>query len=149
MPAMELKFENKRSSSISETSEIRVKGMKTMNRRYALKDTTRLSFNGDIEIHSTFATSLPASDPSFSLQRHLVLSNKWKAPAIPNGSVELLVGNLSAGNHFSERMVVTKSSLQHKLIKSSNVVACFFVALVSEPNGCILKCNIVTTKIID
>jgi hypothetical protein len=44
--------------------------------------------------------------------------------------VELFIGILSAGNHFAERMAVRKSWMQHKLIKSSHVVARFFVALV-------------------
>lgn len=59
------------------------------------------------------------------------MSNRWKAPALPNGPVEMFIGILSAGNHFAERMAVRKSWMQHKLIKSSNVVARFFVALVS------------------
>lgn len=62
------------------------------------------------------------------------MSNRWKAPALPNGPVEMFIGVLSAGNHFAERMAVRKSWMQHKLIKSSNVVARFFVALVSRYN---------------
>lgn len=44
----------------------------------------------------------------------------------------MFIGILSAGNHFAERMAVRKSWMQHKLIKSSNVVARFFVALVGQ-----------------
>lgn len=81
-------------------------------------------------MHSVFAASLPTSHPSFALQMQLEMSPKWKAPAVPYGRVELFIGILSAGNHFSERMAVRKSWMQHKLIKSSHVVARFFVALV-------------------
>lgn len=84
---------------------------------------------GDVDIHSVFAASLPSSHPSFSPQRHLEFSNRWKAPPLPDGDVELFIGILSAGNHFAERMAVRKSWMQHKLIKSSTVVARFFVAL--------------------
>jgi hypothetical protein len=45
--------------------------------------------------------------------------------------VEIFIGILSAGNHFSERMAVRKSWMQHVLITSAKVVARFFVALVS------------------
>ncbi|KAL3640637.1 Hydroxyproline O-galactosyltransferase galt6 [Castilleja foliolosa] len=96
---------------------------------FTLEDATGLSLNGDIDVHSIFAASLPTSHPSFDPQRHLDLSEKWKAPPIPSGSVELFIGILSAGNHFAERMAVRKSWMQHKLIKSFNVVVRFFVAL--------------------
>lgn len=81
-------------------------------------------------MHSVFAASLPTSHPSFAPQMHLEMSARWKAPAVPYGRVELFIGILSAGNHFSERMAVRKSWMQHKLIRSSHVVARFFVALV-------------------
>jgi hypothetical protein len=55
-----------------------------------------------------------------------------KPHLLPYGHVELLIGILSAGNHFAERTAVRKSWMQHKLIKSSHVMAWFFVALVSE-----------------
>jgi hypothetical protein len=90
--------------------------------------------SGDVDIHSVFAGSLPTSHPSFASQQHLEFSSKWKAPPRPDGAVELFIGILSAGNHFSERMAVRKSWMQHTLIKSSNVVARFFVALVSDIN---------------
>ncbi|KAK6148482.1 hypothetical protein DH2020_019394 [Rehmannia glutinosa] len=96
---------------------------------FALDDATGLSLNGDVDVHSIFAASLPTSHPSFAPQRHLDLSERWKAPPIPSGPVELFIGILSAGNHFAERMAVRRSWMQHKLIKSSNVVVRFFVAL--------------------
>ncbi|GAB4845547.1 Hydroxyproline O-galactosyltransferase galt6 [Ancistrocladus abbreviatus] len=96
---------------------------------FALEDATGLSANGDIDVHSVFAASLPSSHPSFTPQKQLEMSRRWQAPPLPDGPVELFIGVLSAGNHFAERMAVRKSWMQHKLIKSSNVVARFFVAL--------------------
>ncbi|KAL2462910.1 putative beta-1 [Forsythia ovata] len=96
---------------------------------FTLEDATGLSLNGDIDVHSVFAASLPTSHPSFAPQRNLDWSNRWKAPPILNRPVELFIGILSAGNHFAERMAVRKSWMQHRLIKSSNTVARFFVAL--------------------
>ncbi|KAB2624624.1 beta-1,3-galactosyltransferase 19 [Pyrus ussuriensis x Pyrus communis] len=96
---------------------------------FVLEDATGLSVNGDIDVHSVLAASLPTSHPSFSPQMHLEMVTKWKAPFLPYGHVELFIGILSAGNHFAERMAVRKSWMQHKLIKSSRVVARFFVAL--------------------
>lgn len=81
-------------------------------------------------MHSIFAASLPSSHPSFAPQMHLELLPQWKVPPLLHVNVELFIGILSAGNHFAERMAVRKSWMQHKLIKSSNVVARFFVALV-------------------
>ncbi|KAI7985286.1 Hydroxyproline O-galactosyltransferase GALT6 [Camellia lanceoleosa] len=66
---------------------------------FAFEGTTRLSLNGDIDVHSIFAASLPTSHPR---------------------------------NHFNERTAVRRSWMQHNLIKSSNVVARFFVALHSR-----------------
>ncbi|KAL9243197.1 hypothetical protein vseg_017112 [Gypsophila vaccaria] len=99
---------------------------------FSLEDATGLTLNGDIDLHSVFAASLPSSHPSFAPQRHLEMSSKWQAPPLPDGPVELFIGILSAGNHFAERMAVRKSWMQHKLIKSSTVVARFFVALHSR-----------------
>ncbi|KAM7479960.1 hypothetical protein LguiA_028173 [Lonicera macranthoides] len=96
---------------------------------FALEDATGLSLNGDIEVHSLFAASLPTSHPSFAPQRLLDMSNRWKAPPLPEGPVEMFIGILSAGNHFAERMAVRKSWMQHRLIQSSSIVARFFVAL--------------------
>lgn len=100
-----------------------------------------MTLNGDIDVHSIFAASLPTTHPSFAPQRHLDMSDTWKAPPIPYGPVELFIGVLSAGNHFAERMAVRKSWMQHKLIKSSDVVVRFFVALVSKSDWFIEKCN--------
>ncbi|KAK9001080.1 hypothetical protein V6N11_082872 [Hibiscus sabdariffa] len=96
---------------------------------FVLEDATGLSLKGDLDVHSVFAASLPNSHPSFDPQKHLERLGKWKAPPLPEGDVELFIGILSAGNHFAERMAVRKSWMQHKLIKSSKVVARFFVAL--------------------
>lgn len=87
--------------------------------------------NGDIDVHSVFAVSLPTSHPSFAPQKHLEMQTKWQAPSLPTGPVDLFIGILSAGNHFAERMAVRKSWLQNGLIKSSKVVARFFVAMAS------------------
>ncbi|OIV95728.1 hypothetical protein TanjilG_05276 [Lupinus angustifolius] len=96
---------------------------------FTLEDATGLSLGGDIDVHSIFAASLPSTHPSFSPQRHLDLSTRWLVPPLPESGVELFIGVLSAGNHFAERMAVRKSWMQHRLIKSSKVVARFFVAL--------------------
>ncbi|GAB2269912.1 Hydroxyproline O-galactosyltransferase galt6 [Dionaea muscipula] len=96
---------------------------------FSLEDATGLMVNGDISVHSLFAASLPASHPSFAPQKQLEMSSMWQAPPLPDGPVELFIGILSAGNHFAERMAARKSWMQHKLIKSSKVVARFFVAL--------------------
>ncbi|XP_062116363.1 hydroxyproline O-galactosyltransferase GALT6 [Humulus lupulus] len=96
---------------------------------FTLEDATGLSVSGDIDIHSVFAAALPLSHPSFAPQQHLEMASKWCAPPLPEGEVELFIGILSAGNHFAERMAIRKSWMQHRLIKSSNVVARFFVAL--------------------
>ncbi|KAJ8563241.1 hypothetical protein K7X08_031693 [Anisodus acutangulus] len=96
---------------------------------FALEDATGLSLNGDIDVDSVFAASLPTSHPSFAPQRHLDMSNRWKVPPLLDQPVDLFIGVLSAGNHFAERMAIRRSWMQHQLIKSSNVVARFFVAL--------------------
>ncbi|KAL3846012.1 hypothetical protein ACJIZ3_003415 [Penstemon smallii] len=102
--------------------------------RFTLEDATGLSLAGDIDVHSIFAGSLPTSLPTnnFSPERHLDMSERWKSPTTIKKPVELFIGILSAGNHFTERMAVRKSWMQHNLIKSSNVVARFFVALHSR-----------------
>lgn len=112
---------------------------------FALEDATGLSINGDVDVHSIFAASLPTSHPSFAPQMHLELLPRWKAPSLYNVNVELFIGILSAGNHFAERMAVRKSWMQHKLIKSSDVVARFFVALVK--GHCIIDSQIMIRKI--
>ncbi|XP_010503400.1 PREDICTED: hydroxyproline O-galactosyltransferase GALT6-like [Camelina sativa] len=97
----------------------------------ALGDATGITVTWDVDVDSVFAGSLPTSHPNFAPQRYLELSSNWQAPSIPDEEVELFTGILSASNHFVERMAVRKSWMQHKLFKSSKVVARFFVAVVS------------------
>ncbi|XP_022976833.1 hydroxyproline O-galactosyltransferase GALT6-like [Cucurbita maxima] len=96
---------------------------------FVLEDATGLSVNGDIDVHSIFAASLPTAHPSFAPKKHMEMLAQWKAPPLPEKNMELFIGILSAGNHFAERMAVRKSWMQHKLIRSSLVVARFFVAM--------------------
>ncbi|KAJ1438991.1 Glycosyl transferase, family 31 [Sesbania bispinosa] len=96
---------------------------------FTLEDATGLTLSADIDIHSIFAASLPSLHPSVSPQQHLEFSTRWCAPPLPDSGVEMFIGILSAGNHFAERMAVRKSWMQNSLIKSSKVVARFFVAL--------------------
>ena len=94
-----------------------------------LEDATGLSLNGDIDVQSIFAGSLPTSHPSFAPQKQLEMSPEWKALPLPDGPVELFIGILSAGNHFAERMAVRKSWMAG-IRKSRYFVARFFVAMV-------------------
>ncbi|KAF2282540.1 hypothetical protein GH714_043748 [Hevea brasiliensis] len=96
---------------------------------FVLEDATGLYLNGDVDVHSVFAASLPSSHPSVAPQQHLEMFRKWQAPPLLDGQVELFIGILSAGNHFAERMAVRKTWMQHKLMRYSKVVARFFVAL--------------------
>ncbi|XP_023517655.1 hydroxyproline O-galactosyltransferase GALT2-like [Cucurbita pepo subsp. pepo] len=96
---------------------------------FTLEDATGLAVKGDVDIHSTYATSLPTSHPSFSPHRVLEMSEKWKSQPLPKKSVYLFIGVLSATNHFAERMAVRKTWMQSSAVKSSNVVVRFFVAL--------------------
>lgn len=84
-----------------------------------------------MKVHSVYATSLPTSHPSFSPQRVLEMSDKWKAHPLPKTPVQVFVGVLSATNHFAERMAIRKTWMQSSAIKSGSVVVRFFVALVS------------------
>lgn len=120
---------------------------------FTLGDATGLAIKGDVDIDSVYATSLPTSHPSFSPQRVLEMSTKWKALPLPKTPVRLFVGILSATNHFAERMAVRKTWMQSPAIKSLDVVVRFFVALVRFPvlfhlKGCINFCkqNWVNTK---
>ena len=106
---------------------------------FVLEDATGLYLNGDVDVQSVFAASLPASHPSFAPQQHLEMFKKWQAPPLPNGQAELFIGVLSAGNHFAERMAVRKTWMQHELIRSSKIVARFFVALVRVVMGGVLN----------
>nr|KYP51721.1 putative beta-1,3-galactosyltransferase 19 [Cajanus cajan] len=96
---------------------------------FTLEDATGLSLSGDIDVHSVFAASLPSVHPNISPQQHLEFLTRWRAPTLPRFGVELFIGILSAGNHFAERMALRRSWMQHRFIKSSKVVARFFVAL--------------------
>ncbi|KAI6705970.1 hypothetical protein NL676_008932 [Syzygium grande] len=96
---------------------------------FTLEDATGLAIKGDVVVHQVYATSLPTSHPSFSPQRVLEMSEKWKARPLPKRPVRLFVGVLSATNHFAERMAIRKTWMQSAAIKSSDVVARFFVAL--------------------
>lgn len=102
----------------------------TLIQGFTLEDATGLAVKGDVDIHSAYATALPTSHPSFSPQRVLEMSEKWKSQPLPKRSVYLFIGVLSATNHFAERMAVRKTWMQSSAVKSSNVVVRFFVALV-------------------
>ncbi|XP_031285856.1 hydroxyproline O-galactosyltransferase GALT2 isoform X1 [Pistacia vera] len=96
---------------------------------FTLEDATGLAIKGDLDVHSVYATNLPASHPSFSPQRVLEMSPKWKADPLPKTPLHLFIGVLSATNHFAERMAIRKTWMQSSAIKHSNVAARFFVAL--------------------
>lgn len=96
---------------------------------FTLEDATGLAIKGDVDVHQVYATSLPTSHPSFSPKRVLEMSEKWKAHPLTERPVRLFVGVLSATNHFAERMAIRKTWMQSAAIKSSDVVARFFVAL--------------------
>uniref|UniRef100_A0A0E0KKD3 Galectin domain-containing protein n=1 Tax=Oryza punctata TaxID=4537 RepID=A0A0E0KKD3_ORYPU len=95
---------------------------------FVLEDATGLSLNGDLDVHSMFAGTLPTAHPSSAPQKHLEMLPIWQAPPLPDEPVEIFIGILSAGNHFAERMAVRKTWMSSAQ-KSSNVVARFFVAL--------------------
>lgn len=82
-------------------------------------------------MHSIYATALPTMHRSFSPQKVLEMTEKWKASPLPKGPILMFIGILSATNHFAERMAIRKTWMQSSAIKSSDVVARFFVALVS------------------
>ncbi|GLT59904.1 hypothetical protein SLA2020_326980 [Shorea laevis] len=96
---------------------------------FILEDATGLAIKGDVDVHSVYATSLPSSHPSFAPQRVLEMTPKLKAPLLPKSPIKLFIGVLSATNHFSERMAVRKTWMQSSMIKSTQVVVRFFVAL--------------------
>ncbi|CAN8231205.1 unnamed protein product [Cochlearia groenlandica] len=96
---------------------------------FSIEDATGLVITGDVDIHSVYATSLSTSHPSFSPQKAIEFSPEWIAPPLPSTSFRLFIGVLSATSHFSERMAVRKTWMQHPSVKSSDVVARFFVAL--------------------
>lgn len=96
---------------------------------FTLEDATGLAIRGDVDIHSVYATSLPTSHPSFSPQRVLDFSEKWKSLPLPQNRIQLFIGVLSATNHFAERMAIRKTWMRASAIKSSDIVVRFFVAL--------------------
>ncbi|KAF0912689.1 hypothetical protein E2562_018940 [Oryza meyeriana var. granulata] len=98
---------------------------------FVLEDATGLSLNGDLDVQSVFAGTLPTAHPSFAPQKHLEMFPIWQAPPLPDEPVEIFIGILSAGNHFAERMAVRKTWMSAAQ-KSSNIVARFFVALNSR-----------------
>jgi hypothetical protein len=83
--------------------------------------------NGDIEVESMVSGALPTAHPKI-VQRNLELLAELKAPP-PEEHVELFIGILSAGSHFTERMAVRRSWMS-AVRNSSNTMARFFVALV-------------------
>ncbi|XVF24722.1 hypothetical protein REPUB_Repub13aG0151700 [Reevesia pubescens] len=58
---------------------------------YTLENAIGLTLNGDIDVHSVFAASLPTSHPSFVPQRHLEMSNRWKAPPLSEQLVDQFI----------------------------------------------------------
>ncbi|XP_073313063.1 hydroxyproline O-galactosyltransferase GALT2-like isoform X2 [Primulina huaijiensis] len=108
---------------------------------FTLEDATGLAIKGDVDVHSVYATSLPTSHPSFSPQRVLDFSEKWKAHPMPESRFQLFIGVLSATNHFAERMTIRKTWMQSVAVKSSKVAVRFFVALNtrSEVNAILKK----------
>ncbi|KAM3261321.1 hypothetical protein ACQJBY_052157 [Aegilops geniculata] len=95
---------------------------------FGLEDATGLSLNGDLDVQSVFAGTLPTTHPSFAPQKHLEMFPAWQAPPLPEEPAEIFIGILSAGNHFAERMAARKTWMSTAQ-KTSNVVARFFVAL--------------------
>ncbi|KAK3146421.1 hypothetical protein QOZ80_3BG0265840 [Eleusine coracana subsp. coracana] len=94
---------------------------------FVLEDATILSVNGDIDVVSVVAASLPTAHPTI-IQRNLELLIEFKAPPLAEDHVELFIGILSAGNHFTERMALRRSWMS-SVRNSSKTVARFFVAL--------------------
>ncbi|KAF8681863.1 hypothetical protein HU200_045308 [Digitaria exilis] len=94
---------------------------------FVLEDATILSVVGDIDVQSMVAGSLPTAHPSI-VQRNLELLAELKAPPLAKENVELFIGILSAGNHFTERMAARRSWMS-SVRNSSSTVARFFVAL--------------------
>ncbi|XP_052146272.1 hydroxyproline O-galactosyltransferase GALT5-like [Oryza glaberrima] len=94
---------------------------------YSLEDAAILSVNGDVDIQSIVAGSLPMAHPR-NAQRNLELLTELKAPPLPEEPIELFIGILSAGSHFTERMAVRRSWMS-SVRNSSGAMARFFVAL--------------------
>ncbi|KAG8062163.1 hypothetical protein GUJ93_ZPchr0003g16577 [Zizania palustris] len=62
------------------------------------------------------------------LSRNLEFLTELKAPPLPEEPIELFIGILCAGSHFTERMAVRRSWMS-SVRKSSITMAQFFVAL--------------------
>jgi hydroxyproline O-galactosyltransferase 2/3/4/5/6 len=95
---------------------------------FVLEDATILSVNGDIDVVSIVAASLPTEHTTI-IQRNLELLTEHNAPPLAEEPVDLFIGILSAGSHFTERMALRKSWMS-SVRNSSKTVSCFFVALV-------------------
>ncbi|KAK1644816.1 hypothetical protein QYE76_062621 [Lolium multiflorum] len=93
---------------------------------FILEDATTVQVNGDIEVESIVSGALPTAHPKI-VQRNLELLAELKAPPHEE-PVELFIGILSAGSHFTERMAVRRSWMS-AVRNSSNTMARFFVAL--------------------
>ena len=87
-----------------------------------------MSVIGDIDVQSIVAGSLPTAHPSI-VQRNLELLTELKAPPLSEENVELFIGILSAGSHFTERMAARRSWMS-SVRNSSSAMARFFVAVV-------------------
>ncbi|XP_062214923.1 hydroxyproline O-galactosyltransferase GALT5-like [Phragmites australis] len=94
---------------------------------FVLEDATILSLNGDVDLESVVAGSLPTAHPSI-VQTSLELLTELKAPPLAEEHVDLFIGILSAGSHFTERMALRRSWMS-SVRNSSTMVARFFVAL--------------------
>ncbi|KAG0548085.1 hypothetical protein BDA96_01G136400 [Sorghum bicolor] len=94
---------------------------------FVLEDAKIFSVNGNIDIKSIVAGSLPTAHPSIA-QRNLELLTELKTPPLGKENIELFIGVLSAGSHFTERMAVRRSWMS-LMRNSSSIVARFFVAL--------------------
>ena len=88
-----------------------------LDQGFVFEDATGFSVNGDIDVHTVVAASLHVSHPSFSPQILLDMSDKWKAPPLLEGPVNLFIVILSAGNHFADRMAVRKTWMHSKLVR--------------------------------
>jgi hypothetical protein len=96
---------------------------------FILEDATTVQVNGDVEVESIVSGTLPTAHPNI-VQRNLELLAELKAPP-PEEPVELFIGILSAGSHFTERMAVRRSWMS-AVRNSSTTMARFFVALVIQ-----------------
>lgn len=98
-----------------------------------MEEITGFSMYGDLDYELVTINALPPVHPSYISELVLEEGQMWKAPSYPMEEIDLFVGVMSSSNHFSERMAVRKTWFQSCSIQSSNVVARFFVALVSKP----------------